>query len=115
MKFHTYPKRKADTISNGVFLIILGFLFYTGQWWPGILFGLGLTVALRQYLTGRRVDFLITLILIGMLGLLTLAGKMFSLLYPIIFVGLGIYLITKECFPFKSPWKYPSESENFKE
>lgn len=101
MKFPILPKRKADTLSNGVFLILLGFLFYTGKWWPGILFALGITFALRQYLTGRKVDFFITLVLVGILGMLTVAGQAFSLLFPLLFIAFGLFLIAKECLTFK--------------
>lgn len=112
MRFPLFPKRKADAISNGVFLILLGVLFYTQQWWPGLLFAIGLSFAIRQYLTGRRVSFFITLLLIGLVGVLTIAGKMFSLLFPILFIGLGVCLIAKECFSWnKSPWN----SQHFNE
>lgn len=98
-----FPKRKADHIANGVFLILLGILFYTGQWWPGILFALGLTFAIRQYLTGRRLDFIITLALVGILGVITLAGHVFSMFFPFLFIIAGIYLIAKEVLHFNPP------------
>ncbi len=99
MNFPLLPKRKADTVANGIFLILLGVLFYTGQWWPGILFALGLTFAVKQYLTGRRLNFFITIVFIGILGLLTLSGKVFSLFFPVLLIAVGIYLIVKECVP----------------
>lgn len=112
--FPHYPKRKADTISNGVFLILLGYLFYTGQWWPGILFTLGLTFAIRQYLTGRRLDFFLTVIFVGVLGVITLAGYIFSSFFPLLFIAAGFYLIAKETLYFK---KFPDQpnSSQFKE
>ncbi|WP_068468264.1 hypothetical protein [Candidatus Protochlamydia phocaeensis] len=95
-KFPFMPKRKADSISNGIFLILLGVLFYTGAWWPGILFAIGLSFALRQFLTGKRSNFFITLVLLGLLSIITLAGMAFSLLFPLLFVLFGIYLILRE-------------------
>jgi len=112
--FPHFPKRKADTISNGVFLILLGFLFYTGQWWPGILFALGLTFAIREYLTGRRLDFFITVIVVGILGVFTLAGHVFSMFFPLLFVVAGLYLIAKETLLFKKSSE-GSDSQNMKE
>jgi hypothetical protein len=109
--FPHYPKRKADVISNGVFLILLGYLFYTGQWWPGILFALGLTFAIRQYLTGRRLDFFLTVVVVGILGVITLAGHIFSSFFPLLLIVGGIYLVAKETLLFK---KSPDHS-NFKE
>lgn len=111
MIFPHFPKRKADAISNGVFLILLGFLFYTGQWWPGILFALGLTFAIRQYLTGRRLDFFITLIVVGILGVMTLAGHVFSIFFPLLFVAAGIYLIARENLLFKKSSENSQDSQ----
>lgn len=99
--FPRLPKRKADVISNGFFLILLGLLFYTDRWWPGILFAIGLTCALRQYLTGRKLDFLITLLLMGILAFIALAGHLFSGFFPFILVTAGLYLIVKETLFFK--------------
>jgi hypothetical protein len=118
MKFYNLPKRKADVISNGVFLVLLGFLFYTGQWWPGILFAIGLTFAIRQYFTGRRLNFFITLVVIGFLGLVMLAGHSYSLVFPLIFIGGGIFLILKEFLNLKTPsmgdWPSDSQKDNDK-
>ncbi|CUI17237.1 Conserved putative membrane protein [Candidatus Protochlamydia naegleriophila] len=96
MKFPYLSKRKADNISNGVFLILLGILFYTKAWWPGILFAIAFTFALRQYLTGRRLDFFITIIFIAVLGFITLIGMAFSFLFPLLFIVTGIYLLSRE-------------------
>jgi hypothetical protein len=72
-----------------------------------------LTFALRQYLTGRRWDFFVTLVLIGILGVLTLAGKAFSLLFPILLIGVGLYLVMRECLPSKPGDSF--RSPDFKE
>ena len=34
-------KIQADKLSGGIFLIGMGILFYTGRWWPGIMFVIG--------------------------------------------------------------------------
>jgi hypothetical protein len=91
-------KRKADAISNGVFLIGLGVLFYTNAWWPGILIILWVALALRQFLTGRNYDAVLsTIILIG-LFLISYVKVDWSILVPVLFVIGGIYLIFKEYF-----------------
>jgi hypothetical protein len=116
MRFPYFSKRKADAISNGVFLISLGILFFTGAWWPGILFAVGATFALRQYLTGRRIDFLVTLTLIAVIGLITLAGFAFNFLLPLIFVGAGAYLIIREYYYYDgSRLKRHNHSDDFKD
>jgi hypothetical protein len=109
--FPHYPKRKADIISNGVFLILLGYLFYTGQWWPGILFALGLTFAIRQYLTGRRLDFFLTVIVVGILGVITLAGHIFSSFFPLLLIAGGLYLVAKETLLFKKSPDHSNSSQ----
>jgi hypothetical protein len=117
MMFPILSTRKADTISTGVFLILLGFIFYTGQWWPGILFALGFSFALRQFLTNRLMTLLITVILIGILALMTWAGQAFSIIFPLLFIIVGLILIAKECLTLKgSPFgKSPPDSEDKKE
>lgn len=100
--FPRLPKKKAYTVSNGVFLVILGFLFYTGQWWPGILFALGLTFAVRQYLTGRRFDLFLTVIMVGILSVITFTGNLLSTIFPLFLIAGGLFLIAKEFFLFKT-------------
>lgn len=109
--FPHFPKRKAEVISNGVFLILLGFLFYTGKWWPGILFALGLTCAIRQFLTGRRLNFFLTVVAIGVLGIMTLAGHVFSAFFPLLFITAGLYLMAKELLLFKNNPELPHSQE----
>ncbi len=94
--FPYYSKRKADAVSNGVFFVMLGILFYTDQWWPGILFAIALSYSLRQYLTGRRLDLFISLVAIGVLGLLTLAGHLLSGLFPFLFIAVGLFIVARE-------------------
>lgn len=101
MIFPIFPKRKAEAISNGIFLILLGILIHTGQWWPGIIFALGLCYALRQYLTGRRFNFLLTVAIIGIFGFLTLTTALFSSLFPLLFIFSGFYLVAKETLKLK--------------
>jgi hypothetical protein len=110
------PKRKAEAISNGVFFILLGILFYTNQWWPGILFAIGISYASRLYLMGRRFGLVVSLICLGLLGLIVMSGKIPDLFFPLLFICLGAFLIFKESLPSKSPFiKRSSEDENFEE
>ncbi len=91
-------KRKADAISNGAFLIGLGILLFTDHWWPNILLVLWVTLFLRQYLTGRNYDALVsTVILIG-LFVVSFIKINWSVIIPVLFVIGGIYLIFREYF-----------------
>ena len=91
-------KRKATGISNGVFLISIGILFYTNTWWPGILLAIWATLALRQYLSGRHYDLIITSIILLGLFIITLFQLDWTLLLPVLFVVGGIYIIFREYF-----------------
>lgn len=91
-------KRKANGLSNGAFLIGLGILFYTNAWWPGILLAIWVSLAIRQYFTGRTYDLIIsTFVLVG-LFIITLFKLDWSLIMPILFVVGGIYIIFREYF-----------------
>lgn len=115
MRFPILPRRKAVALSNGVFLILLAFLFYSGQWWPGLLFAFGLSAAFRYYMTGRRLKFVIVVALMGLLGILTLTGHAFSFIFPFILAACGLLLIGKECLSLRwaDVWKPSSEPEEF--
>lgn len=91
-------KRKSDAISNGVFLIALGILFYTNTWWPGILIAIWAALGLRQYLTGRTYDLIISSVILLGLFIITFFRIEWSLLMPILFVVGGIYIIFREYF-----------------
>jgi uncharacterized membrane protein len=103
MRFPHFPRRKANAIANGVFFILLGVLFYTQQWWPGILFALLGTFGLRQFLSGQEVKFFVTVLIIGLLTVFNLLGHVFSFVFPLIFLAIGLYYILKECLPFRKP------------
>lgn len=91
-------KRKADSISNGAFLIGIGMLLYSNQWWPNFLLVLWVTLVLRQYLTGRIYDTILSTILLLGLFLVSYIKINWSVIIPVLFVIGGIYLIFREYF-----------------
>lgn len=91
-------KRKADSISNGVFLIGLGLLFFTGYWWPGILLAILATLAVRQFLTGRIWDLAISGIILLGLFIIAAANISLNVIMPLLFILGGAYLIFREYF-----------------
>lgn len=91
-------KRKSDAISNGVFLIGLGILFYTNMWWPGILLAIWAALAIRQYFTGRTYDLIISSVILIGLFILNAFDLTWSVLMPVLFVIGGIYIIFREYF-----------------
>lgn len=98
MPFPQVSKRQAYAISNGVFFILLGILFYTDAWWPGILIAVGIMLTIRQYLTQRTVDLLITLVILAIIVLISITGIAFSVLLPLLFILGGLYIIFREYF-----------------
>lgn len=89
-------KRKADAISNGVFLVCLGILVFTNAWWPGILLALWATLAVRQYLTNRTYDLVMTsILLLGLFGIIFFKFN-WSILIPVLLVLGGIHIIFRE-------------------
>jgi hypothetical protein len=91
-------KRKAEAIANGAFLIGLGVLFATNAWWPGILLAIWVSLAIRQYLTGRMYDLTISSVIMLGLFFISLFKLDWSILMPILFVVGGIYIIFREYF-----------------
>ena len=90
-------KRKADAISNGVFLVSLGILLYSNAWWPpGILLGLWATLATRQYLTGRFYDLIVTSVILIGLFIVSLLRLDWTIIIPILLVLGGIHIIFRE-------------------
>jgi predicted membrane protein len=98
MKPYLIPKKKADAISNGAFLVALGIIFYTNSWWPGILVAIWLALAIRQYFTNRIYDLCLTTIILIGLFLISLFNFDWSVLMPVLFVVGGIYIIFREYF-----------------
>lgn len=107
-------KKKTEAISNGVFLITLGILFYTDAWWPGILIAIWATLAIRQYFSGRTYDLIISSIILIGLFFVTFFNIKWSLLIPVLFVIGGIYIIFREYF-FAGESEGEDKSEEIKD
>jgi len=108
-------KRKADALSNGIFLVCLGILFYsTAAWWPGILLAIWAALATRQYLTGRFYDLIMSsVILLGLFLVITFSLN-WSTLMPILFILGGIYLVFREYY-FVDPLDKEEQAERLKQ
>jgi len=107
-------KRKATAISNGVFLIGLAMLIYTGYWWPGILLVVWANLFLKQYLTGRVYDATITSVLLLGLVALSVLNLGITALGPILLVVGGIYIIFRE-YTFAEDTNGEEKSEEIKD
>ncbi|MEI8125170.1 MAG: hypothetical protein WCG42_05405 [Parachlamydiaceae bacterium] len=98
MKQEILSKRKANAISNGLLFIGIGILYYTNTWWPGILLVAWASLGMRQYLSGRIYDLVISsIILLGLFGI-TIFDIKSAVLVPVLFIIGGIYIIFREYF-----------------
>lgn len=91
-------KKKAISISNGAALVGLGMLIYSNKWWPGVLLVFWVALVLRQSLTGRYYDAILSTIILVGLFLVAYIKINWSVLIPVLFVIGGIYLIFREFF-----------------
>lgn len=108
-------KRKADAISNGVFLVALGILVFTDAWWPGILLALWATLAVRQYFTGRMYDLAATTVLLIGLFIITFLNINWMVLVPVLLVLGGIHIIFREYCVAEGVSEEDDLIENFEE
>lgn len=96
MKQLTMSNRKADMISNGIFLIGIGVLAVLGMWWPGILLVLWAALVTRQILTGRIYDFALTSVLLLGLFIFSLFEFTWPVVIPVLLILGGIIIIFRE-------------------
>lgn len=90
--------QRANSISSGVFLISLGILFYTNQWWPGILAALAVTLGVKDTLRGRYYDLALSVLIFGGLFVFFTFSPRWSVAVPVLFTLAGIWLIFRELF-----------------
>ena len=91
---------KASQIGNGIFFVGLGLLFLTGWWWPGIMLVFAASALGRALAAGKSwQEARGALLLAGVALLFSLPGLMGSLSsafwrwLPLIFVGIGLYML----------------------
>lgn len=98
MKYVVLPKRKADALSNAALLAGLAILFWSQTFWPGILLVVWVWLAIRQYLTSRKWDLMITSIILLGLFVVSFFGINLSALLPVLFAVGAIYIVFREYF-----------------
>lgn len=98
MKNQRLSKKKIDALSNGLFLISLALLFYLNFWWPGILLALWSMLALRQWLSNRTFDLIMTSVILLGLFIVSFFNITWSVLMPVLFILGGFYIIFREFF-----------------
>ncbi len=93
---------RANTIAAGVFLICLGFLFYTNWWWPGILLAIAVSTSIKDYLRGRIYDMVLSIAIFGGLFAFFYFNADMTVAVPVLLTLAGIFLIVRELY-FRKP------------
>lgn len=95
-------KRRASAISGGIFLISLGILLFTGWWWPGIMFAIGLAAGAELVFRGKTLRGLGTLAFFCaipfVVWIIQETEIPWSIVGPLILIGIGVIIIVKTFF-----------------
>lgn len=91
-------KERTDQVFGGVFLIGLAILFFSGYWWPGIMFVIGIAMLARTYSEGKPLTSNGGAWVTIAIGVVFALGNVFQLLgdvpwWPLILIALGLYLL----------------------
>lgn len=106
MTSETYPqeadkekRRRASSISGGIFLICLGVLLFTGWWWPGIMLAVGLSGGAELVFRGKTLQGIGTLAFFCAIPLaiwiIQETEIPWSLVGPLVLIGLGVIVLVK--------------------
>ena len=89
-------KKRAGNTTFALFLLGLAYLLFTGTWWPNIMLVVGLPLALRQYLLGRKSDMLGTLFVFVGVWVTAQFDIPWRVLLPVLFTISAIYILFRE-------------------
>lgn len=105
-------KKRAKTISVALFLIGLAVITYFGAWWPGIMIAVGIPLAVRQYLLGRRYDMGISLFVFIGVFVTVQFDISWEILLPVLFATGGVYILFREFLESDEPLAEEEENIN---
>lgn len=95
-------KRQASAISGGIFLICLGVLLFTGWWWPGIMFAIGLSAGAELVFRGKILRGIGTLAFFCAIPIaIWIIQKTeipWTLVGPMVLIGTGVIILVKAFF-----------------
>lgn len=89
-------KKQSHSICFALFLVGIAILFFTESWWPAIMLVIGIPLAVRQYLLGRRWDMAISLFVFIGVYITIQFDIPWKLLLPVLFILGGLYIFLKE-------------------
>ncbi len=92
-------KRQGSAISGGIFLISLGVLIFTGWWWPGIMFALGLSGGAELIFRGKIWRGIGTIAFFSAIPIVVYLVQETDIPWefvgPFILIGLGVITLVK--------------------
>ncbi len=88
-------QKRYSTVSGGVFLIGLGVLAYSGWWWPGIMFIMGLAASAELILRGKYLQALLALGFFTAVPLLVAVSIPWRIVGPLTLIALGAAAIIR--------------------
>ena len=95
-------KGRGDAVSGGIFLIGLGVLIYTGWWWPGIMFVIGLSAGAGMIFRGKFWSGIGTMAFFFAIPfaiwMIQETAIPWSVVGPLILIGIGVIVIVKAFF-----------------
>lgn len=89
-------QKKAKRFSFALFLIGVVCLSYAGVWWPGIMLAIGIPLAVKQYLLGKRYDVALTLFVFVGVFVTVQFDIEWKVLLPVLFTIGGIYILFRD-------------------
>lgn len=89
-------KKRAKAICVTLFLIGLAIVSFMDAWWPGIMFAVGIPLALRQYLMGRHYDMMMSLFVFIGVFVTVQFDISWQVLLPVLFALGGVYILFRE-------------------
>jgi hypothetical protein len=95
-------RQKSDALTGGILLIGLGVLLFTGWWWPGIMFVVGLSTGAGLIFRGKTAQGIGTLALLWSIPIgiwiIQETEIPWFMVGPMILVGVGVIVLVKAFF-----------------
>ncbi len=88
--------KTAKACSLALFLVGLAIVTYTNNWWPGITLAVGIPLALRQHLVGRRYDMYVSLFVFIGVFVTVQFNISWEVLLPVLFSLGAVYIFFRE-------------------
>ena len=88
-------QRTKSGIAGGIFLIGLGVLIFTGNWWPGIMFVIGLAIGADRAFRGNYIQALTAFALFSIISLLTEVDIPWKIFSPFILISIGAVVLVQ--------------------